>query len=303
MFKLTYELLNNIKDVFSIKDLENFSGIKAHTIRIWEKRYNIFSPERSVSNFRSYSLQDLQKMLNISYLNRNNFKISKIAKLSNSEIEVKVREHSSNDQGNETEINDLKVSMLNFDTSLFNQVYSKLLSTQSFSQTVEKVFIPFLIDLGLLWQTNTISPANEHFISNLIIQKIQIQTEKLNINQAPSSNEYIHILFLPKNEIHEIGLLYINYLLKLNGNKTVYLGQSIPLEDLNLIQQRFDNIKFTTCFTVEPTPENLGKYIEELLKILKGTNNHCSIIGHSTSSIKNHSNQLSLYYNISEYIS
>ena len=295
--------MNNIKDTFTIKDFENLSGIKAHTIRIWEKRYNLFSPERLESNFRSYTHDDLQKMLNIAYLNLNGLKISKIALLSDNEIQIKARELSANNQNNIAEITNLKLAMLNFDTNLFNQVYLKLLSEKSFSQIFETVFFPFLNDIGMLWQTNTIKPANEHFISNLIIQKIQIQIEKSYSNQSSSNSDFVYVLFLPTNEIHEIGLLYINYILTLNGLKTVYLGQSTPLEDLSLLQQQCSNIKFITCFTIEPKFDSMDKYLKELIEIIESTNNHCSIIGNKTKDLKNQSDQIKFYLNISEYIS
>jgi len=294
--------LNSIKETYTIKDFENLSGIKAHTIRIWEKRYDLFAPERLESNFRSYTQQDLQKMLNIAYLNINGFKISKIAALSNNEIEIKVREHSTNNQNNDAEINSLKLAMLKFDTVHFNQVYLKLLSEKTFSQVIESVFIPLLVDIGILWHSNTINPANEHFISNLIIQKIQIQTEKSYSNQGDLNDDFVHILFLPTNEIHEIGLLYINYLLTLKGQKTVYLGQSIPLTDLRSIQQQFTNVKFITAFTTEPKTENINKYLSELLEIIESADNHCSIIGNKTTTIKTQSIHISLFQNISEYI-
>jgi DNA-binding transcriptional MerR regulator len=302
LFKINDIQLNSIKETYTIKDFENLSGIKAHTIRIWEKRYNLFSPERLASNFRSYTQEDLRKMLNIAYLNINGFKISKIAALSNNDIEIKVREHSTNNQNNDAEINSLKLAMLKFDTVHFNQVYLKLLSEKNFSQVIESVFIPLLVDIGILWHSNTINPAHEHFISNLIIQKIQIQTEKSYSNQAELNNDFVHVLFLPTNEIHEIGLLYINYLLTLKGQKTVYLGQSIPLKDLRLIQQQFTNVKFITNFTTEPKTENTNKYFSELLEIFESSDNHCSIIGNKTKNIKTQSIHISLFQNISEYI-
>lgn len=301
--KANKKLLGYIKDTYSIKDFENLSGIKAHTIRIWEKRYNLFSPDRLESNFRSYTPQDLKKMLNIAYLNLNGYKISKIASLSDNDIEIKARELSAKNQNNEAEISNLKLAMLKFDTALFNQIYLKLLSEKSFSHIIENIFIPFLMDIGMLWQTNTIHPANEHFISNLIIQKIQIETGKMDLNQKKFENESVYVLFLPTNEHHEIGLLYINYLLSLNGYHTVYLGQSIDLQNLEQIQKQVDKVKFITCFTVEPKLELTDKYLKKLLEILKASNNHCTIIGNKTKNIKTKSEQIALFPNVSEYIS
>ena len=153
--------MNNVKKSFSIRDLENLSGIKAHTIRIWEKRYELLSPERTSTNIRTYSLASLQKLLNITLLYNNGYKISKIAKLQEADIPL--------------------ISMINFDLSLFQNTYSSLLSEKSFRDIFWEYFIPLLNELGLLWQTDTISPAHEHFITNLIKQKIYTSTEKLQL--------------------------------------------------------------------------------------------------------------------------
>ena len=200
--------MNNIKLDFTIKDLENISGIKAHTIRIWEKRYNLLEPKRSETNIRFYSNEDLQKLLNIVLLNNNDIKISKISKMSDEELILQTRALAFVTSLNDESINALKLSMFQFDKRLFNNVYEKLLEEKTFQEIFQEVFIPFLNDVGLLWQTDTLKPAHEHFISNLIVQKILINTEKLQFNISETSKTYV--LFLPENEIHEIGLLYLN---------------------------------------------------------------------------------------------
>ena len=201
--------MDNIKKNFSIRDLENISGIKAHTIRIWEKRYNLLSPERSKTNIRYYSHQNLQKLLNIVLLNNNNYKISKISKMSDELINITARDLALNTTINDDAINSLKLSMFKFDKISFNTTYNKLLDKKNFREIFKEVFIPFLEHLGLLWQTETILPVHEHFISNLITQKIQINTDVLNYTKILSDN--VFILFLPENEINELGLLYLNY--------------------------------------------------------------------------------------------
>jgi DNA-binding transcriptional MerR regulator len=163
--------LNNIKQDFTIKDLENISGIKAHTIRIWEKRYDLLQPKRTDTNIRLYSPENLTKLLNIVLLNKNNIKISKIALLSEDMITIKSRELAFNIATNDEAINSFKVSMFQFDKILFNNTYNKLLHKKTFREIFKDIFIPFLEHIGLLWHTETLLPAHEHFISNLIAQK------------------------------------------------------------------------------------------------------------------------------------
>ena len=166
--------MNNIKTEFTIKDLENFSGIKAHTIRIWEKRYNLFEPNRTDSNIRYYDINSLQKILNISLLNNNGLKISKIAALSQKGIEQQIKELIFKDGFENQAANSLKLAMLNFDENLFNVTYNNLVAQSSLRDVFKNVFLPFMNDLGILWQVNSITPAHEHFITNLISQKIHI---------------------------------------------------------------------------------------------------------------------------------
>ncbi|WP_338112983.1 MerR family transcriptional regulator [Zhouia amylolytica] len=259
-------MMNNTKQTFSIKDLENLSGIKAHTIRIWEKRYNLLAPKRTETNIRFYTLDDLQKLLNISFLNQHGYKISKIAELSADKIPVLVREILNNDRSSDDYMNKFKMAMINFDQSLFYTTYNNLLNQKSFREIFYKIFIPLLNEIGLLWQTNTISPAQEHFISNLIKQKILINTENL-YQEAPSHNKTF-VLYLPENEIHEIGLLYLNYEVNLHGYKSIYLGQTVPLKSLEDIKKNHENVTFISYFTVEPTVERIYTYFEQFNKLM-----------------------------------
>ena len=157
--------MNNIKNTFSIKDLENLSGIKAHTIRIWEKRYNILSPMRTDTNIRHYDLQSLQKLLNICLLNDYGYKISKIAQFPQEKIPKMVQEIVSEKSAKSHAINSFKMAMVNFDQALFLKTYDELLSEKSFKEIFYEVFIPLITEIGLLWQSETISPSHEHFIS------------------------------------------------------------------------------------------------------------------------------------------
>ncbi|WP_420601167.1 MerR family transcriptional regulator [Flagellimonas sp.] len=272
--------MNNVKSSFSIRDMENLSGIKAHTIRIWEKRYNLFAPERTTTNIRTYSLGSLQKLLNITLLYNNGYKISKIAKLEESQIPMVVREIVSNNSEKSHAINTFKLAMVNFDQTLFLNTYNSLLSERSFRDIFNEVFIPLLNELGLLWQTDTISPAHEHFISHLIKQKIYINTEKLQLIE-PSKKDKIFALFLPENEIHELGLLYLNYEITLRGYKSIYLGQTMPMESLTDLLKYYENVHFVSYFTVAPTKDKLTTYLNKFSTTLNTSNNaKLFVLGH-----------------------
>ncbi len=274
--------MNNIKKVFSIRDLENLSGIKAHTIRIWEKRYDLLSPERTNTNIRTYSLSSLQKLLNITLLNKNGYKISKIAKIPEGDIPLKVREIVANKSIKNHILNAFKLAMLNFDQTLFSNTYNGLLADYSFREIFNEYFIPLLNELGLLWQTDTICPAHEHFITALIKQKILVNIEKLQINE-PTEKDKTFVLFLPEGEIHDIGLLYVNYEIVLRGFKSIYLGQSIPHSNLVELLKYDENLCFLSYFTVAPTQGKVGKYINAFGELIKDHKNpNFWIIGKQT---------------------
>lgn len=256
---------NRIKNVFTIKDLENLSGIKAHTIRIWEKRYNILEPMRTESNIRYYDTHSLQKLLNISTLNSFGYKISTIAKLPPERVPILVREVLSNKTLANHVINSFKLAMINFDQQLFFSTYNSLLAHKSFRDIFYESFLPLLDEIGYLWQTETITPAHEHFISALIKQKLASNTEKLQL-EPPTRTDRTYVLYLPENEIHEIGLMFLNYELMLNGCKTVYIGESVPLDAVKDTMQYFDNITFVSYFTVAPSIREVNGYIEILKK-------------------------------------
>jgi len=264
--------MNNVKKDFSIRDLENLSGIKAHTIRIWEKRYNLLTPERTDTNIRTYTLASLQKLLNITLLYHNGHKISKIAKIPEDEIPLIVREIVAKNSTKHHAINAFKLAMINFDQTIFFNTYNSLINVKSFREVFKETFIPLLNELGLLWQTDTISPAHEHFITSLIKQKIHLNTEKLQ-HLKPTKTDKVFVAYLPENEIHEIGLLYLNYEIILRGYKSIYLGQTIPMENLMDVMKYFDNIYFLSYFTVVPEKDRIEKYIEDFKNLVADYNN------------------------------
>ncbi|CAN1485504.1 HTH_MlrA-CarA domain containing protein [Flavobacteriaceae bacterium] len=296
--------MNNVKNVFSIKDLENLSGIKAHTIRIWEKRYNVLEPMRSDTNIRYYNLVNLQKLLNITLLHDHGYKISRIAKYSNEEIpeivkgivsEISVKSHA---------ISSFKMAMLNFDQSLFFNTYNTLLSKKTFREVFYDVFIPLMNEIGLLWQSDTITPAHEHFITYLIKQKLLTNTEKLQILK-PTNDERVFVLYLPSNEIHELGLMYLNYEILHHGYRSIYLGESIPLDNLKDLKKYFNNVTFISYLTVEPNKEEINPYITAINdEVLNDENTELWLLGRMVDFIEsqNISDKTRIFRSISDLV-
>jgi MerR family transcriptional regulator, light-induced transcriptional regulator len=277
--------MNNVKNVFSIKDLENLSGIKAHTIRIWEKRYNVLEPMRTETNIRLYDLPSLQKLLNITLLHNHGYKISKISKYPPEKIPQLVKEIISEKSVKSHAINAFKLAMMNFDQTLFFNTYNSLLVNKTFREVFYEVFIPLMNELGLLWQSDTITPAHEHFITYLIKQKLLINTESVQVLE-PTKTDKIFVLYLPMNEIHELGLMYLNYEFLLNGYKTIFLGESVPAENLKDVQKYFDNITFVTYITVQPDKDEVNKYVEAFKKdILTDQTSEIWLIGKMTNEL------------------
>ena len=220
---------------YSIKDIEKMSGIKAHTIRMWERRFGLVIPKRTDTNIRYYSDEDLRNILNISILNQNGLKISKIAKYNKDELREKVANLLDNPDKYAHVIDAMLFSMLEIDENTFNNSFANALQEYGFEKLIENIMFPFLERIGILWQTDSIKPAQEHFIVNLLRQKIINAIEK----EAPyKENENNKIIFfLPEGELHELGLLYHSYIARKKGFEVVYLGASVPIEDLKEVQR------------------------------------------------------------------
>lgn len=276
--------MNKIKDSFLIQDLEILSGIKAHTIRIWEKRYELLNPERVNRNIRIYSLSDLQKLLNVSILYNNGYKISKVSKLTIDELHETARNISLESIDNNYHVNALIVSMYSFDSDLFDQIYSELIEKMSFESLFFKIYIPLLDHIGVLWQTDAIKPAHEHFISNLIIGKVTLNTASIKIPK--NKQEKTYVLFLPVGELHSLGLLFLNYCLKLRGKHTVFLGGSIPFSNLETLSDKFSNIKWICSFVIDRPQEEKVLFLEEFDAFLKNTNGQAVIVGRIWADLK-----------------
>ena len=235
---------------YSIKELEQLSGIKAHTIRIWEKRHNIISPQRTDTNIRFYSDDDLKKIINVSLLNSNGYKISRIADMSGDEIAQKVLELSDTKNDYSIHINQLVLSMVHLDEEKFETTLSGFFLRYNFEQTMTEIVYPFLEKTGVLWQTHNITPAQEHFISNLIRQKVIVGIDGLPLQSEAGKSA---LLFLPEHELHEIGLLFCHYMLRKHGFRTIYLGQAVPHSDLQKVYAEYQpDIIITSLTTAIP---------------------------------------------------
>ena len=259
---MVIEHMERVKSTFSIKNLENLSGIKAHTLRIWEKRYNLLEPERTDTNIRRYSLDSLRKLLNVTLLYNHGFKISKIASLDGSEIPKLVRSIALKANSEQVSINAFKLAMINFDYELFDTNYEEILQHHNFEYLFMNIFMPLMKELGILWQTGAISPSHEHFITNLVKQKIHLQTEYLQKNKFDHNNHPIFVLFLPENEIHELGILYLNYLILSKGYRTIFLGQSLQTSSLQTLYSYETKYYFVSYITVEPSKDEIMPYLQ-----------------------------------------
>lgn len=295
--------IGNVKNVFSIKDLENLSGIKAHTIRIWEKRYKILEPMRTDTNIRLYDLVSLQKLLNITLLHDYGYKISKIASYPEEKIPMLVREIISEKSAKNHAISAFKMAMMNFDQELFFNTYNQLLSEKSFKEIFYQVFIPLMNELGLLWQSKTISPAQEHFISYLIKQKLLVNTEKLQILK-PINTDKVFVLSLPMNEIHELGLMYLNYEILLHGYKTIYLGESMPIDNLKDLKKHFDSIVFISYLTVQPDRNSVNEYVNQTADELLDDTTELWYIGRMVEfiNLSKKSDKISVFHSINDLV-
>jgi len=212
---------------YSIKDIERLSGIRAHTLRIWEKRYGILAPQRTDTNIRKYSDEELRHILNIAVLNNSGYKISQIVRLTEAEMQAKVIEVSSKPASEEAQIEGLLLAMMELDEVHFEQIIANCASHLGFEETMLFVIYPFFQKVGLLWQAGTINPAQEHFISHLIRQKLIVAIDEQRRVLRPHPARVL--FFLPEGEYHELGLLFFHFLARKEGHESVYLGQSVPI--------------------------------------------------------------------------
>lgn len=238
----------------SIRDLENLSGIKAHTIRIWEKRYNLFDPDRTETNIRTYSNEDLKKLLNIVSVLDSGMKISKATSLTEEELyaEIESLQSENIEAAKKIIINELIVATLKCDIATFEDIYAKALTENGMDHTVEQIIYPLLIRIGLMWTVSKLNPAQEHFATQMIRQKLFTAIDVLPFQKSDKK----YLLYLPDNEDHEIGLLYAYFLIKRAGYECIYLGPSVPLDDVaNCV--KIAKVSDVLCIFTIPRPEDL----------------------------------------------
>ncbi len=251
---------------YKIKDLEALTGIKAHTIRIWEKRYNLISPERTDTLIRTYTDEDLTNLLSVALLNKNGIKISKIVDMGKEQISKKVWDlkFSKNENSSQEK---LILALIELDEDLFRNTLQSLIDSVGLEETFASHLIPFLDRIGIMWIVGTIHPAQEHFISNLIRQKVISEIDKLSV---PNNDIKPVMLYLPEHEWHEISLLYYQYILRRNGINTVYLGQSLPYDSLLLTIEKLTPRALVTSWLTAVDEKYMINYFKQLSNDIDG---------------------------------
>lgn len=247
---------------YSIRDLEQLSGIKAHTLRIWEQRYNIIAPKRTDTNIRLYDDQDLKLVLNISLLKEHGYKISEISKMTAEEMNSEVVMISDRTLNYPDQIHALTISMIDLDEERFEKIISTNILQFGFENTMIHIIYPFLSRIGTLWVTGSVGPAQEHFISNLIRQKIIVAIDGQVVKQTPASRKFL--LFLPEGELHEMGLLFANYMIRARGHKVIYLGQSLPFNEIEFAYKLHQPDYIFTAITSVPSSNDVQPYVDKL---------------------------------------
>lgn len=250
-------------NAFTIKDLENLTGIKAHTIRIWEQRYSFLKPQRTDTNIRFYSNEELKKVLNISLLNKYGFKISHIDRMSETDINGKILSINNVQAQQERIINSLIQAMVDMEIETFEDHIEAHIKSKGIEKTINQIIFPFMQRIGVLWITGHVNPAQEHLVSNIIRHKLIVGTEAVvPIFKLKKSG----VLFLPEGEYHELGLLFVRYLLKSRGIYVLYLGANVPLEDVEYILKHKKPDFIYTHLTSVSSIFNFDRFINQSLK-------------------------------------
>ncbi len=252
---------------FTIKDISNLTGIKPHTIRIWEQRYDFIKPGRTDTNIRFYSGEELKLILNIALLNKNGYKISQISKMNEAVLNEKVTSLTSSDAKQQKIVNDLIQTMVDVDMIHFESILDKYINSFGVEKAILLIIFPFLEKIGMLWLTSNINPAQEHLVSNIIRQKILVGIE---VSKFKVTSDKQVCLFLPEGEYHELSLLFIAFLLKKKGLPVVYLGASIPLKDVEFIVNLKKPHYLYTHLTTAGQNFNFEKFISNVSKKFPG---------------------------------
>jgi DNA-binding transcriptional MerR regulator len=253
---------------YSIRDLDKLSGIKAHTIRVWERRYGIIKPQRTGTNRRRYGDADLRRIINISILRRNGFKISEIALFSDADIEAKVSFLSREVFNSDTQIDSMVKAMVDLNENAVNDLLNKTMMNRGLEETMTSLVFPFLKRIGVMWQTSSADIGSEHFISNIFRKKLIASIDNLSPSLKPNCKRVL--LFLPEKEMHEMGLLFFYYLVKKNGHESLYLGQSTPLSSVVTTNEQWNaDIIITGLMSAFPDFKS-GDYLKDLAASFQG---------------------------------
>jgi DNA-binding transcriptional MerR regulator len=272
----------HVKSRYSIKDLEMLSGIKAHTIRAWEQRHKLITPKRTVTNIRYYGDDDLRVILNASILLEHEWKIGQIAKLTSADIAAEALNAVPYLGKYTFELNELKLSTLNFDIERFESIMAKCISEHGIHDTFQKIIGDYIEELGKLWLSGSVSISQEHFMSSMIRQKLYSAIDNL----SSGKGEKTFALFLPANELHEIGLLYLAYVLKERGDRVIYLGQSLPKEYLTDLLDNQEIDALVSVFTTNPDSEYIPEYLDDLAEIINGRSINVHLTGYQFTSVQ-----------------
>lgn len=267
---------------YSIKDLENLSGVKSHTLRIWEKRYGIIQPERTKTNIRFYSENDLQKILNISMLNRHGVKISKLANLSNEELKAQVAELVQVGSAFEDQLDSLMLAMFDLEEAKFSLILDHQIESKGFEQTIEKIVYPLLDKLSMMWLAGSIKGVHENFVVNIIRKKTIVAIDKIKPREHKLQAKFL--IFLPENESHELSLLFLNYILASTGFKVLNLGIQVSIYDVIDAYQIYRPTHIFSLFNDSFAETPLQPYLDELIK--NCPESHLLISGFQTASQK-----------------
>lgn len=258
-------------NAFTIRDLENLSGIKAHTIRIWELRYNFLKPKRSTTNIRYYDSDELKKLLNVALLNRYGYKISHISKMDGDTINQKILSLNSVEAQQERMINELLHGMIDLETDEFEGILNRYIDENGIDNTIQKLIFPFLQRIGILWLTDHVRIAQEHLVSNVVRQKLIVGIDRA---KPAEKDGKVILVYLPEGEYHELGILYAYYLLKVRGIKVIYLGSDVPVSELTYVCNQKSPAFIFTHITSLPGRFNFENYLNTLHRDLA----HCTFV-------------------------
>lgn len=249
---------------YSIKDLETLSGIKAHTIRIWEKRYDLLKPERTDTNIRYYTDDDLKRMLNVSLLVRNGYKISKVAAWEKETIKDTVIKVAKNKKTEQSYVEQLLLHMVNFDNIGFQTLVNEIIEKFGIEEAMQGVFFGLFERIGTYWQVGSIFPAQEHYVSSIIRQKVIAAIDKLGLKNEKGKSI---LFYLPDDELHELSLLFYSYLAAKSGYNVIYLGQFVPFTDLERMKSHIQIEYIFTAFISSVNKEELELYLSNLKEV------------------------------------